>query len=299
MNLLITGAGGFFGRSVINALKKLDHNFKATCVFHTHPLNLHDERFASVKCNLQDKEQVDKLIQGTKPTHLIHLAWYVAPQKFWTAEENLIWLSSSLNLFQAFCKEGGKVFIGAGSLVEYDASTGHLDEKLTPLNPTSLYGTCKKALHELILSYKNTHFPDVRVIWPRIGYFFGEAEPQDKLISKIIQSIKNQSPLKLAEPDFARAYAHVSYLGTTLANLVMKEPSEDVAFNMSSSYLYTLKEIVDFCEKTLGMKNLQAVYNAYHSVPKTLTVDTTTLEKLGLEVQDTFFNDLEKLILGN
>ena len=45
---------------------------------------------------------------------------------------------------------GGKRVVMAGTCAEYDWRYGYCSENITPLVPSSLYGTCKSALQNLL-----------------------------------------------------------------------------------------------------------------------------------------------------
>ena len=297
MKILITGASGFFGRSLINALQLESGDFEVFCPFRSNTFDMEDSRFQWVPCDLLNSEDIKTLISDLKPTHLVHLAWYVHPQKFWNAKENFDWLDASIQLFQAFCEHKGQVFIGAGTLAEYDWTNGVLDEFNTALAPNTIYGQCKKSLHELLLSFRNTYSPDTKIIWPRIGYFFGDYEPKEKLISKIIDHIKRDLPLNLASPDLKRPYAHVKYFGQCITQLLMFDKKQDLTFNMSVSTLHTLNEMVECVRSQLCGTSSKIYYDTYKAEPIILSVkDNILREQVGFTIPDTFFEDLEKLV---
>ncbi len=54
-----------------------------------------------------------------RPTHLLHAAWIAKPGTFWTSEENLRWLGSSVELVRQFYASGGERVVGIGSCAEY------------------------------------------------------------------------------------------------------------------------------------------------------------------------------------
>lgn len=296
MKILITGASGFFGKSFVNALAQSTESFECFCVYKSNILRTSDKRFQWRQCDLLNIKETEQLIKSIKPTHLVHLAWHVPPQQFWTAFENMDWLTASINLFQAFCENDGKVFIGAGTLAEYDWANGILNEKETPLVPNTLYGQCKKSLYEILISTRNAHYPKTKIMWPRIGYFFGPYEPKEKLISKLIYNIREGLSIDLASADFKRPYAHVKYLGEVLAKLVMLDESKDAAFNLSASTSHPLKGIVDFMSTKLEKESSEIRYNMYPSIPERLVVKVDFLKSMNWEIPNTFFDDLELII---
>jgi nucleoside-diphosphate-sugar epimerase len=97
-------------------------------------------------CDLLDSEKVSALLKKVKPTHLLHFAWITAHGEFWTSLENLRWVRASLDLLEAFVKNGGRRAVVAGTCAEYDWQYGYCSEQITPLIQTTLYGICKHSL---------------------------------------------------------------------------------------------------------------------------------------------------------
>ncbi len=291
--ILISGASGFFGKNILRALENSDEEAEYICVYNKTPIESSCEKIKWVHGDLLNTNDTANLIKCLKPTHLLHLAWHVPPKMFWTAKENYDWLYASINLFEFFCQEGGKVFVGAGTLAEYDWKTGFIDES-TSLNPNTLYGQCKKSLYEILLQLKMSRYPNTTLIWPRIGYFFGPGESPDKLIPKLISHLKKGISMDLASPGFKRPYAHVRYLSDIFKRILFNGSMADAAFNMSASTSYSLSQIVDYAVKKLGIKNKNINFGVYDSMPMTLSVENKYLDTvMNFTIPDTFFEDLE------
>jgi len=288
--ILVTGASGFFGQALLKSLLKTDYDFECLAIYNTKKPDLVDRRITWFQVNLLDKENTQEFLRKLKPTHCVHLAWHVPPQKFWTATENIDWLHASINLFQAFCQNEGQVFLGAGSFAEYDWTSGVLDEIETPLEPATLYGQCKKSLHDIIKKVRDAYYSDVTILWPRIGYFFGPGEPKEKLIPMLMENIRGQKETNLALPEFSRPYTHIKYWGEVITKLLFSDIKGDLAFNMSAKKNYKLKEIVQFIQNKCPDNSSEINYGAYPSTPISLFVKTNPI----VEIPDTFFDDLEK-----
>ncbi len=297
--VLITGASGFFGKSLIDALKKTKNDHEFICVYHTKRYDIEDTRFSWIQADLLNHTTHHSLMHTLNPTDFIHLAWDVPPGNFWHSLKNVDWLYASVSLFNEFGKVGGKKFIGAGSSTEYDWTASILDEENTPLNPSTLYGECKKSLHAIIEKIQQRDYKEIALIWARIGYFFGLQEPPQKLITRIIHAIITQTPLNLVEKEISRPYAHVKYVGEALAQAILYEKG-NMVFNLSGTTSYPLKDIVDFIGKQLRKPTSTISYGTYKSPieePRDLKFNTHHLEKLmGSSIPDTFYNDLEDML---
>lgn len=298
-SILVTGASGFFGRNLITAMMQSKDDFRCYCVYHSQKPSIPDSRFHKLQADLLSEEGRQEVIKTAKATHCVHLAWHVPPKEFWTSPLNMDWLFASTKLFQNFAEQGGEVFIGAGSLAEYSWESGVLDEKQTPLMPNTLYGQAKKSLYDLLKHFRNAHHPAVKILWPRIGYFFGPHETEQKLIPKLIESVRKDLPMRLVCPELRRPYAHVQYFSEAILKLIRQEKPEDLTFNLSATHSYSLEEILNTIRESLSKEALSIQFGAYHdpaSGPLDLTVKTTALENaVNYTIPETFAQDLRKL----
>ena len=262
---LVTGASGFLGRACLPFL--VQKNCEIIAVYHTADLNTLDTSLAInfQRLDLFNREERIALLKKFKPTHMLHLAWHVPPSEYWKSQQNIHWLKISTDLFQEFYENGGKRFVGGGSLAEYDYWTRHdeLDEIKTPLRPNTLYGQCKKSTFEII-NHLQTHNEKMSVAWARIGLFFGKDEPASKLISQLIRTINRGEPLNLVEEDTLRCYSHVRYLGEALSQLLFSNNAKG-PFNISSPYPIKIGEIVEYL---LGLMQGSSLVNYGGYVPK-------------------------------
>src|SRR6202012_3663106 len=118
--VLVTGAGGFIGRSSITPLQRL--GFEVHAVFsgtqaHARPA---PEGTFSHAADLLNESEVDALLTNIAPTHLLHFAWIAAPGIYWHSPDNLRWLAASQNLLRGFRVYGGRRALLAGSCGGYD-----------------------------------------------------------------------------------------------------------------------------------------------------------------------------------
>ena len=296
--ILITGASGFYGKSVINALKKIKSTaYKAICVYHTQELPLEkDDRFIGIKADLMDPASHERIMNEYKPTHIIHLAWDVTPVKFWQSQNNLHWLNISCSLFKNFCNIGGKSFLCAGTMAEYGTKDRDASEDEINLSPSSLYGECKVSLHKLLIHIRDQFSNGPLILWPRIGSFFGENEAPEKLIPKIIDHIQYEKVINLSSPETKLTYAHVRYAGEAIIKSVT-EGNIDLTFNLTGPQEYTMKSIADYILQYMDRSKELVKYDAYQNHGLARPLEAHNLQTIvGYKVPNTFFQDLDGMM---
>jgi nucleoside-diphosphate-sugar epimerase len=145
--VLVTGASGFIGRYCLPILQSVEFEVHAVS---SHPAPDVHSGVHWHQSNLLRTEEIATLIEAVQPTHLLHLAWYAVPGRYWTSAENFRWVQASLELLQRFRDHGGELIVTAGTCAEYSWANGYCSESTTDLAPASLYGTCKHALRLMV-----------------------------------------------------------------------------------------------------------------------------------------------------
>jgi nucleoside-diphosphate-sugar epimerase len=236
-SVLVTGAGGFIGRHTIEPL--LRRGF----VVHTVSSRRDGERGEGVVshvCDLLDPVATRELMARVAPTHLLHLAWYTAPDQFWSALENLTWLQASLTLATSFRAHGGRRLVTAGSCAEYDWSRGFLSEADTPTVPATLYGATKHALQVSLSHYARQ--AGLSYACGRVFFMFGPHEKATRLVPATIRALLNRQEARCSSGTQLRDYAHVRDVAGAFVALLDSDFAGPV--NIASGRPVSVKEIV-------------------------------------------------------
>lgn len=249
--ILVTGARGFIGQNCIELLKNTAfevHAVSSSKVFQEKNTNV-----TWHQANLLDSNDISTLLKDIKPTHILHLAWITTPRIYWNSLENYKWIKSSLNLIETFNSLKGERIVISGTCAEYDLNYGYLSEKLTPLNPDSIYGSSKYALYILLNSLAKRN-KDFSWAWGRIFYPYGKYENQQRLVPSVICSLLNDKPAFCSHGEQIRDFIYAG----DVADIFIELLENDIggAINIGSGIPIRLKDIVNKVGEKLNKKDL-------------------------------------------
>jgi nucleoside-diphosphate-sugar epimerase len=244
--VLLTGASGFIGRHAIAPLLARGFEVHAAGRRAVAPaaagVRWHD-------ADLLAPSAAAALVDAVRPTHLLHLAWYVQPGAFWTSPENLRWVGASLDLVRAFRDGGGARAVLAGTCAEYDwGAPGHCVEGDTPTRPATLYGACKHALHEVVEAYGRA--TGMSSAWGRIFLLYGPHEPPGRLVSSVAAALVRGDVAQCSHGEQLRDVLHVADVADAFAALLASDVTG--AVNIASGAPVRLRDVVGELARRAG-----------------------------------------------
>ena len=246
--VLVTGASGFIGRAALAPL--------AARGFEVHAVSRRPPRDAGAGVtwhahDLLAAGEPARVVERVRPTHLLHLAWYAVPGKYWTAPENVDWVAASAALARAFAEHGGRRFVGAGTCAEYAPAAGNCDERATPLAPATLYGTCKHATRIVIESLAAGRFS---FAWGRIFFLYGPHEHESRLVPGVVRALLAGREALCTAGTQVRDFMHVEDVAAAFAALL--DSDVDGAVNIASGEPVALAEVVRTIARQLDAEPL-------------------------------------------
>jgi dTDP-6-deoxy-L-talose 4-dehydrogenase (NAD+) len=160
-------------------------------------------------------------------------------------------LIGSLNLAMGAAKAGVSRFVGIGTCLEYDLSSGVItvDTKLNPLSP---YAAAKTALFLNLSQWLPLH--SIEFAWCRLFYLHGEGEDVRRLVPYIHRQLKNSEDVKLTDGRQIRDFMDVSEAGSRVAQIAVGKHTGPV--NICSGNPVTVRQLAESIADRYGRRDL-------------------------------------------
>jgi nucleoside-diphosphate-sugar epimerase len=274
MRVLLTGATGFLGRKVAEAFDQSGIEYVAVG-----RKRLPGTRTHFIESDILDLYSYDDLLKSANATHLVHLAWYTEHGKYWNSHQNIRWMDSSIRLIEAFCANGGRHVVVAGTSAEYDWRSGYLTEDSSVIAPQTLYGTCKDATRAVVAVICKSH--SVSLAWGRIFVPYGPGESENRLIPSLHKIFKGEIPPFGVNADSFRDFIHIEDVASAFLELCHEEVNG--CYNISTGVPTRVADLV---------LNIAGVYGADPNIvlalktsregePKIIVGNSDKLRQLG------------------
>jgi nucleoside-diphosphate-sugar epimerase len=249
MRVLLTGATGFLGRYTLAAFSSA--GVEVVAVYHKKP-DVTLERVRWVQADLSKGDDIARVVNNARATHLVDLAWRAVYGEIASSYENLDWLQNSLLLARKFIDAGGQRIVGCGSCFEYAWDFGICREDFTPLAPATLYGATKHALHIAVNGLAKQS--GVTLGWGRAFFLYGPHEHPTRLVAAVISALLDG---RLAETSHGRQIRDYLYVRDAADGIVALTHSDaDGAFNIATGNAVSLKEIISEIAGQIGRPDL-------------------------------------------
>ncbi|MEJ2632450.1 MAG: GDP-mannose 4,6-dehydratase [Acidihalobacter sp.] len=271
--VLVTGASGFTGRHLIQALKREGCRVVA--------LGLRaSEADVSIQCDLTDSDAVRKALSTCSPTYVVHLAAlsFVAhgdPEAFYRVN-----VLGTLNLLEAVAGQDAspkKILIASSANVYGQPDQSVLDEQTCPA-PVNHYACSKLAMEHMV----RTWFERLPIVITRPFNYTGPGQDGRFLVPKIIDHFRRrESQIELGNLDVSRDFSDVSDVVAAYVAL-LTSPVSSATVNICSGVAISLREIVEMAEEMAGYRidiHVNPAFVRKNEIPS-LRGDNALLRKL-------------------
>lgn len=216
--ILVTGASGFVGRAVLDALARED--VEVVALARRAPASPARRGLRWLVADMVDAPALRSAVAEARCEACIHLAWDVGPG-YWTSASNLDWLAASATLLRAFHAAGGTRFVGAGTCAEHDWTTigeAPLRED-APRRPATPYGAAKSALWDVAAAHGAA--TGMEVAWGVVFHVIGPGERAGRLLPSIVAAIDAGREAACTSGTQVQAPIDVRDLGAAFARLAL------------------------------------------------------------------------------
>jgi nucleoside-diphosphate-sugar epimerase len=248
--ILVTGGTGFIGRHTLALLP--ERGYEVHAVVPNADESARAEGARVLVADLLEPGAPARVIEEVRPTHLLHMAWYVEPGQVWASLLNVRWVEASLALLRAFGEAGGHRAVFAGTCSEYGHPPDGICREVTPLAPTNLYGESKAALGRLALA--TSAELGLSAAWPRIFFAYGPHEHPRRLVSSVARNLLLGQPAPCSHGRQVRDYLLTDDISAALVEIL--ESDFEGPVNIGSGDGVSLRELVSGLATIIGRPEL-------------------------------------------
>lgn len=238
---LVTGAAGFTGRYVVQALADLGHEVHGLVHAPDSPVpgvtQLHEGDIA-------DLAAMRRIVDSVQPDHVAHLAAiaFVAHDDVEQVyRTNVVGTRQLLEALAGGPRAPSSVLLASSANIYGNARGGQLDE-LTPAAPANDYGVSKVAVEHLARIY----LPRLPIIVTRPFNYTGVGQSESFLLPKIVAHARDRaSCIELGNLDVARDFSDVRTVVDAYVRLLSAPAAIGQTFNVCSERAVSLREVID------------------------------------------------------
>jgi nucleoside-diphosphate-sugar epimerase len=252
--VLVTGASGFVGRAVVEALRPRGHEIHA--VARTAVPEIRADAWH--EADLLDAASVDELVRSVAASHLLHLAWTTEHGAFWADPSNLAWSSATLQLFDVFAAAGGVRSVLAGSCAQYDwdpgalGPSGRADETESPRRPVTLYGIAKESTSRLLTAWASAR--GLSHATALLFFPYGPFDKAERLVPSLSRDLLAGRISTVKTGADVRDFVHIDDCGAALAALVDSGATGDV--NIGTGHGSSIADVTATVARIVGREDL-------------------------------------------
>lgn len=271
MKVLVTGAGGMVGSHMVELL--YNRGDEVIGIWHKNKKNIEQVTLPVnfIQCDLRYAQEIDELIMDFLPDQIYHLAAQSYPTVSWKnpTETIDVNINSTINIYEAIKKarkyinkKYDPIVVVACSSAEYGETLNKIEgeeniyvKETAQLQPLHPYGVSK--VGQDLISFQYYMNDNIRCIRARIFNSTGTRKVNDvtsDFTKRAIEAEKTGNwELRVGNLKTRRAIMDQRDLIKALVLLAEKGKAGEV-YNVSSEYVYQIKDIVEMIEKQMNHK---------------------------------------------
>jgi nucleoside-diphosphate-sugar epimerase len=241
MKVAVTGASGFLGAHVLQALRERAGLQLVTAGRGPLPVERLQAGARHVCFDLGTVEPAQAFEQLGQPDVLIHLAWSGLPN-YKSSHHLEQQLPQQYAFLSGLVRAGLRSLTCTGTCFEYGMQSGQLSEQM-PTKPSNPYGLAKDTLHrqlELLCSEQ-----PFALNWARLFYMYGEGQPAGSLYSQFkAAGARGEVSFGMSGGEQLRDFLPVQRVAELLVALALDAPGSGTV-NVCSGRPISVRSLVE------------------------------------------------------
>lgn len=281
--VVVTGAGGFVGRHIVEALLAL--GWRVLALDRAFDLGLADVWAAygdSLTLRAGDAAQ----LPDEPATALVHAAALTAnPEELGLSPEDHVRgnLEPALCALEWAAKRDTRVILISSSAVFHASAPGPLDETVPP-TPLGLYAVAKAATESLVETLRADYQRDASVV--RLSSIYGPGElprpsrPRLSPVGRLLAQALETGAIRVYRDDPPRDWTFVADIGRAIAALLAAPRLNHALYNVASGQMRAPRQIADAIAAVLPGVRVEVLDGTDPSLPPLTRHGVLTNERL-------------------
>ncbi|MBU4199815.1 MAG: NAD-dependent epimerase/dehydratase family protein [Verrucomicrobia bacterium] len=250
MNILVTGATGAVGPSVVQALCKAGYAVRSFSLDRplsgVFPLNV-DEQIGDVT----DKPAVQSAMQGVDAVvHLAALLHIVNPPPELRAKYEQINVGGTETVVEAAVKAGVKRVVLASTIAVYGPSNGQILNEDSDARPDTFYAQTKLAAEKIVLNARSADYQPIGTVL-RFGAVYGARIKGN--YERLVRALARSRFIPIGTGQNRRTLAYDRDVARAVV-LAVQQPAAGKIYNVTDGQFHKLNEIITAICEALGRK---------------------------------------------
>ena len=249
--VLVTGAGGFIGRSVVESL--LRHGASVVALVQDEsqraavPAGAHVQVVVGDLC---DPKALARALSGVAPRAVIHLAGRrVTGTPDDEAENERLNVDPTVGLVAGLDRSALEAFVFASSGEVYGPRPSPFVETMAPL-PMTAYARAKlRAEGHLLSEHRDAGLP---VVVARLAVAYGPGQPGAMLVPSLIEAARTARPVRMTAGEQTRDFVYVADVAEALVRLTRAPAAVGHVVNVGSGRATPIREVAQTLVAMLG-----------------------------------------------
>src|SRR6266404_5316181 len=244
---LVTGAAGFIGSHVVDALLERDHHVIALDDLSGGFVDNVNPKATFIEASCVDHVRLDRLFREYSFDYVFHLAAYAAEGlshfiKRFNYTNNVI---GTVNLINASVNFEARHFVFTSSIAVYGAGQTPMTEEMIPM-PEDSYGVAKLACEQELCATHKMFGLNYTIFRPHNVY--GEKQNIGDRYRNVVGIFMNQilkgEPMTIfGDGQQQRAFTHIDDVAPIIANAVNVPAAVNETFNVGADVPFTVNEL--------------------------------------------------------